>query len=260
MPLREVFNIVDEATRHAAPDPLLRAVRENRAVELISDCVLLRRDGHEYLIEDSAAPIRAEDGTVTGAVIVFRDVGGLRASARDMAHLAQHDALTNLPNRVLFGERVSNAIVLARRHQRQVAVLYLDLDGFKDINDSRGHALGDQLLLSVTARLVQAVRASDTVCRQGGDEFVVLLSEIDGAGDAAASAGKLLRMIAEPHDIDGQPLALTASIGIALYPQDGQEVFTLLRHADSAMYAAKRDGRNQLRFYEAGLKDGIGGR
>ena len=248
-PLSEIFTILNEVTRQPVPDPLQRAVREDRAVELANGCVLLRRDGHEYLIEDSAAPIRSRDGEVTGAVIVFRDVGALRATTRDLAHLAHHDVLTNLPNRLLFGERVANAIVLARRHLRQAAVLYVDLDGFKCINDTLGHALGDSLLLSVTERLVQSVRASDTVCRQGGDEFVVLLSEIDGAEDAAASAGKLLRTLAEPYLIEGHAVQLTASIGIALYPKDGREVVDLLRSADGAMYAAKRLGRNQFQFY-----------
>lgn len=248
-PLTRVFNIIDEATRQPAPDPLLRAVRENRAVELTGDCVLLHKDGREYQIEDSAAPIRAEDGEVSGAVIVFRDVSGLRASARDMAHLAHHDILTDLPNRLLFGERVANAIVLARRHMRQAALLYLDLDGFKDINDTLGHALGDQLLLSVTQRLVQGVRASDTVCRQGGDEFVILLSEIDSPSDAAASASKLLRTLAAPHFIEGHELKLTGSIGIGLYPKHGRDVVALMRSADSAMYAAKRNGRNQYQFF-----------
>lgn len=249
-PLSEVFDVVNEVTRQPVPDPLQRAMRENRAVKLPQDSLLLRRDGREVLIEDSAAPIRSRDGHVDGAVVVFRDVGGLRATARDLAHLAHHDVLTNLPNRLLFGERVATAIVLARRHVCQAAILYLDLDGFKNINDSHGHAQGDQLLLLVTERLVQSVRASDTVCRQGGDEFVVLLSEIDGAKDAVASADKLLRTLAEPYVIAGQTLQVTASIGIALYPKDGRDVVALLRSADYAMYAAKRLGRNQVQCFD----------
>lgn len=248
-PLAAVFNIIDETTRQAAPDPLQPAMQENRTVELTGDCLLLRKDGHEYQIEDSAAPIRTKDGQVSGAVIVFRDVGGLRANVRDLAHLAHHDVLTDLPNRVLFGERVANAIVLARRHNRQAALLYLDLDGFKDINDSQGHALGDQVLQSVTRRLVQGVRASDTVCRQGGDEFVILLSEIDAASDAAGSASKLLRAVAEPYVIEGHAFNLTASLGIAMYPEDGRDVAALLRSADNAMYRAKGNGRNQFQFF-----------
>jgi diguanylate cyclase (GGDEF)-like protein len=192
---------------------------------------------------------------VSGAVIVFRDVGSARARERGLAHLAHHDFLTDLPNRLLFGERVDTAIVLARRHQRQAALLYLDLDGFKPINDTLGHGLGDMLLQSVTQRLVQSVRASDTICRQGGDEFVILLSEIDGPADAAASAGKLLRTLAEPHYIGGRELSLTASIGIALYPKDGREVVALLHRADSAMYEAKRRGRNQYQFFSLLVPD-----
>lgn len=255
-PLAEVFTVLNEATRQPVSDPLQRAMQEDRAVELAHDSVLVRRDGHEYLVEDSAAPIRGCAGELVGAVIVFRDVGGVRATARDLAHLAHHDVLTDLPNRLLFGERVASAIVLARRHQRQAALLYLDLDGFKRINDSLGHALGDQLLLSVTRRLVHGVRASDTVCRQGGDEFVVLLSEIDSADDAAASAGKLLRTLAEPHVLDDQVLTLTASIGIALYPRDGRDAIALLRSADVAMYKAKRLGRNQMQFFTTAPQDG----
>ena len=250
-PTAVVFNIIDEVTRRPAQDPLLRALHENRTVALTPNCLLVRKDGHEYLIEDSAAPIRTKEGQVAGAVIVFRDVSGLRATVRDMAHLAQHDALTDLPNRLLFNERLANAVVLARRYQRQFALLYLDLDGFKCINDTLGHGRGDLVLRSVAHRLVDGVRASDTVCRQGGDEFVVLLSEVEGAADAAASAAAILRTLAAPHDIDGHQLGVTTSIGISLYPRDGRDVASLLRCADSAMYRAKRDGRNRYAFFTA---------
>ena len=248
-PLAVVFRLIDEMSRLPVPDPLLCALQENRTVELTTNCLLVRVDGYEYLIEDSAAPIRARDGQVSGAVIVFRDVSRLRASARDMTHLAQHDALTDLPNRLLFSERVATAIVVARRYKRQFALLYLDLDGFKRINDTLGHGCGDQLLRSVAGRLVAGVRASDTVCRQGGDEFVVLLSEVEGAADAAASAATILRTLAAPHAIDDHQLEITASVGISLYPRDGRDGETLLRCADSAMYRAKRGGRNRVAFF-----------
>ncbi len=250
-PLAAVFRLIDEMSRLPVPHPLLRALQENRTVELTANCLLVRQDGYEYLIEDSAAPIRAQDGQVSGAVIVFRDVSRLRANARDMTHLAQHDALTDLPNRLLFSERVASAIVVARRHKRLFALLYLDLDGFKCINDSLGHGCGDQLLRSVAGRLVAGVRASDTVCRQGGDEFVVLLSEVEGAADAAASAATILRTLAAPYAIDSHQLEITASIGISLYPRDGRDGETLLRCADSAMYRAKRGGRNRVVFFTA---------
>ena len=248
MPLNEVFNIVDELTRRPVPDPLARAMQENDVGTLPPNCLLVRKDGHEYLVEDSTAPIRRNDGAVCGAVIVFRDVGRQRANARHMTYVAQHDGLTDLPNRLLFSERLDNAIVLAQRHKRQFALLYLDLDGFKRINDSFGHGVGDQLLRSVAERLVHGVRASDTVCRQGGDEFVVLLSEVDGAADAAASAATILRTLSAPHGFDGQELCITASIGVSLYPQDGRDATRLLLGADNAMLRSKRGGRNGFAF------------
>ncbi len=202
-PLAEVFQIIDGATRELAPNPMARAVEENRTVGLTANCILIRRDGFESAVEDSAAPIHDRVGQVTGAVIVFRDVSAARATTQKLAHLAQHDFLTDLPNRMLLSDRVDNAIALARRHGKQRAVLFLDLDGFKHINDSLGHPIGDKLLQSVAQRLVACVRGSDTVSRQGGDEFVVLLSEIEHAEDAAVSAEKMLLALAAPHSIAG---------------------------------------------------------
>ena len=140
-----------------------------------------------------------------------------------MAHLAQHDFLTDLPNRVLLSDRVANAIALARRHGKQRAVLFLDLDGFKHINDSLGHPIGDQLLQSVAQRLVACVRGSDTVSRQGGDEFVILLSEIERAEDAGLSAEKMLLALAAPHSIAEKELHITASVGVSIYPDDARD-------------------------------------
>jgi len=248
-PLAEVFQIIDGATRELAPDPMTQAVRENQTVELSANCILIRRDGSESAIEDSAAPIHDHTGQVTGAVIVFHDVSAARAIARKMAHLAQHDFLTDLPNRMLFSDRVANAIALARRHGKQRAVLFLDLDRFKHINDSLGHPIGDKLLQSVAQRLVACVRGSDTVSRQGGDEFVVLLSEIEQAADAALSAEKMLVALAAPHSIAEKELHITASIGISIYPDDGQDAQTLIRCADTAMYHAKDKGRNNYQFF-----------
>jgi len=247
--LAEVFQIIDGATGEPAPDPMARAIRENRTVGLTANCILVRRDGFESAIEDSAAPIHDRSGKVTGAVIVFRDVSAARAISQKMAHLAQHDFLTDLPNRVLLNDRIANAIALARRHRRQRAVLFLDLDGFKDINDALGHRIGDALLQSVAQRMVACVRGADTVSRQGGDEFVILLSEIGHARDAALSAEKMLLALAAPHSISGNELQLTASIGISVYPDDGQDAETLIRCADTAMYQAKEQGRNNYRFF-----------
>src|SRR4029077_1180237 len=169
------------------------------------------RNGVEIPIEDSVAPIHDREGRATGAVIVFRDVSASRAMALQMTHSAQHDFLTGLPNRMLLNDRVGRAIALAPRHRKKVAVLFLDLDGFKHINDSLGHRIGDKLLQSIAKRLVDCVRASDTVSRQGGDEFVVLLSEMEQSADAAITARRMLQAVAEAHSIDQHDLHVTTS-------------------------------------------------
>src|SRR6266851_207737 len=214
-PLAEVFRIIDGATRKTARDPMEMAVAQNRTVGLTVDCVLIRRDAFESAIEDSAAPIHDRAGRVIGAVIVFHDVSAARAMSQEMTHSAQHDVVTNLPNRMLLNDRISQSISLARRQHRPLAVLFLDLDRFKYINDSLGHAVGDQLLQSSSKRLLAGVRNSDTVSRQGGDEFVILLSEISHPEDAATSAKKIILSLNEPHSIDGHDLDIAGSIGIS---------------------------------------------
>ena len=250
-PLGEVFRIIDGVTRKAARDPMEMAVAQNRTVGLTADCVLIRRDGIESGIEDSAAPIHDRAGRVIGAVIVFHDVTGARAMSHQMEHTAQHDVLTNLPNRLLLNDRITQAISRARRDSSFLAVLFLDLDGFKHINDSLGHAVGDQLLKSISARLVTAVRRSDTVSRQGGDEFVILLSEIALPQAAAASAKKILFSLNAPHALEGQDLHINGSVGISIYPADGEDAETLIKNADTAMYHAKEQGRNNFQFFKA---------
>jgi diguanylate cyclase (GGDEF)-like protein len=164
-------------------------------------------------------------------------------------HSAEHDFLTGLPNRMLLNDRIGQAIVQAPRHNKQVAVLFLDLDGFKHINDSLGHPVGDRLLQSVAKRLEHCVRASDTVSRQGGDEFVVLLSEAEHWEDAATIARRILDSVAQPHSIDQHDLHVTTSIGVSVYPTDGIDSETLIKNADTAMYQAKENGRHSYRFF-----------
>jgi diguanylate cyclase (GGDEF)-like protein/PAS domain S-box-containing protein len=248
-PVTEVFQIIDGLTRQPAPDPMEMAIAQNRTVALTANCVLLRRDGSESAIEDSAAPIHDCAGRLTGAVIVFHDVTATRAMSLQMAYSAQHDFVTNLPNRVLLNDRISQSITLARRQDRAIAVLFLDLDHFKYINDSLGHAIGDQLLQCVSKRLQASVRGSDTVSRQGGDEFVILLSEIAHPKDAATSAKKILRSLSAPCSIAGHDLHIDGSIGISIYPADGGDAETLIKNADTAMYHAKEQGRNNFQFF-----------
>jgi diguanylate cyclase (GGDEF)-like protein/PAS domain S-box-containing protein len=252
-PMGEVFRILDAVTRETTPNPIDRAVGLNRTVHLQENCVLVRRDGSDTPIEDSVAPIHDREGKATGAVIVFRDVSIARAMAAEMTYSAQHDFLTGLPNRMLLNDRVSQAIVLAPRHSNKVAILFLDLDGFKHINDSLGHPIGDKLLQSIAKRLVDCVRSSDTVSRQGGDEFVVLLSEVHRSEDAAISALRILQAVAEAHPIDQHDLHVTASIGVSVYPDDGQDAETLIKNADTAMYQAKENGRQSYQFFKPAM-------
>ena len=212
--------------------------------------------------QDAAAQARAELGALTTALLREANerliVATLRAqtmaeAAEDataqMAHMAQHDVLTGLPNRSLLTDRLTQAIALAQRHGKRVALVYLDLDRFKHINDSLGHAVGDQLLQATARRLQQFVRQSDTVCRQGGDEFVVLLAEVEALRDAALMAAKLVETMAEPFPVGAHNLHVTASIGVSVYPDDSRDVDALVRNADIAMYEAKRRGRNNYQLF-----------
>jgi diguanylate cyclase (GGDEF)-like protein/PAS domain S-box-containing protein len=253
--LHEVFQIIDGATRKPAPDPMEEAIRENKAVKLTPNCTLIRRDGSESSIEDSAAPIHDRSGSITGAVIVFHDVTESRVITEQMSHLAQHDILTDLPNRLLLKDRIDRAIVAARRNDTRVAVLYIDLDGFKDINDSLGHSTGDRILQSTAKRLLSCVRSSDTISRQGGDEFVVLLSEIKQPFDAGITARKILTALNEPFSTDGHELQLTASVGLSTYPDDGQDAEILLKHADTAMYEVKKGQHHNFLFFNQEMND-----
>jgi diguanylate cyclase (GGDEF)-like protein/PAS domain S-box-containing protein len=248
-PIEDVFRIVDATTRESVPNPMIQAIRDNKAVALTPNCVLIRRDGAEGAVEDSAAPIHDHSGAVTGAVIVFHDVSAARAMTLKMSYLAQHDSLTDLPNRILLNDRLHEAMTLSSRYQRKLAVLFVDLDRFKHINDSLGHVVGDRLLQSVAARLFTCVRSSDTVGRQGGDEFVVLLWEVRHAQDAAITAVKILETLRQPHHIDGHEIHITGSIGVVTYPDDGTDAETLMKKADTAMYHAKAAGRDSYQFF-----------
>jgi diguanylate cyclase (GGDEF)-like protein/PAS domain S-box-containing protein len=249
-PLADAFRIMDATTRVSTPNPMAKAVRQNRSGSLPANCILVRRDGNEIFIEDSVAPIHDRDGLVAGSVLVFRDVTAARALAAQITRLAERDSLTGLPNRLLLNDRIGQAIAGAPRNGRQIAVLFLDLDDFKRINDSLGHSAGDRLLQSVAKRLKQCVRNPDTVSRQGGDEFTAVLQEIEHPEDAAIAANRILEAVAETHSIDGCDLHITASIGVSIYPDDGLDAETLIKNADTAMYQAKESGRHTYRFFE----------
>jgi diguanylate cyclase (GGDEF)-like protein/PAS domain S-box-containing protein len=253
-PMAEVVRILDATTREPIPDLMQAAFGENRTMHLPPNSILIRRDGVEIPIEDSVAPIHNREGQPTGAVIVFRDVSAARAMAEQIAHLAEHDFLTGLPNRMLLNDRIGQAIALAPRHGKKVALLFLDLDGFKQINDSLGHAGGDKLLQSIASRLQSCVRCTDTVSRHGGDEFVVLLSEVQRTEDAAMLARQIVESVADSHSIDGSSVHVTCSIGISVYPDDGAEAGALLENADAAMYQVKGNGRQGYQFFSPEMR------
>ena len=247
-PLVDVFRIVDAATRDSARNPMEAAIQLDTMVGLTPNCLLIRRDGSEIAIEDSASPIHDRGGQVIGAVMVFHDVSVARALAVRATHLAQHDFMTDLPNRMLLHDRITQAIASVRRRGNRIAVLFLDLDRFKHVNDSLGHVVGDALLQCVARRLETCVRSSDTVSRQGGDEFVVLLSDIDHADDAAAGAQKVLATLVTPIDVASHQLHVTTTIGISLL-DDGTDAATLIQCADTAMYHAKQHGHHTDEFF-----------
>ena len=268
---QQVTNIIPEgfAARLIADD--LRSAADALAQQIGTGIELIarRKDGSEFPIEIMLSPFESAEGILVTAAIrdislrnaaeehlalkveeLSRSMNLARAMSLEMVHSAQHDFLTGLPNRVLLNDRISQAIVRAPRHSKQVAVLFLDLDGFKHINDSLGHSIGDKLLQSIASRLVACVRSTDTVSRQGGDEFVVLLSEAEQWEDADTVARRMLQAVAKAHPIDHRDLHITASIGVSVYPDDGSDAETLIKNADTAMYQAKENGRQGYQFFK----------
>jgi diguanylate cyclase (GGDEF)-like protein/PAS domain S-box-containing protein len=254
-PSGDIFRFFNSASPERQINPLALAVREGRIVGLPAGSILVRRDGFESAVEDSAAPIHDRRGGVTGAVMVFHDVTHARAMSQRMSYLAHHDYLTDLPNRLLLDDRLAQAIGVARRMHQQLAVLFVDVDRFKHINDSLGHVIGDELLQSIALRLRASVRSSDTVSRQGGDEFVIVLSAIAHAKDAAFSANKILAALGMPHSVKEHELQISVSIGIGVYPDDGTDSMTLIKNADVAMLNAKESGRNNYQFFRSDMNE-----
>lgn len=249
--LNDIFPLVDVNTGEPISNPTVRAIIENTTVGLEAACELIQRHGGRIAVEASASPIHDRQGAVIGAVMVAHDVTAARELSQKLARLALHDNLTDVPNRALLNDRLAQAIERARRTGRAVALLYVDLDRFKTINDSLGHAVGDQLLQSAARRLLDCVRSTDTVSRHGGDEFVVLLAEVIQPQDAVICADKMIRALEAPHQIGTHELRVSASIGIATFPGDAQDAESLIRNADVAMYQAKTNGRNGYQCFKS---------
>ncbi|HEU4844136.1 MAG TPA: EAL domain-containing protein [Burkholderiaceae bacterium] len=208
-----------------------------------------RRDGELYLEHLTISSICDDAGVCTHYAAIFADITQRRLAEERLNYLATHDALTGLPNRSLFGERLEHALRCALRAQQRIAVLFLDLDRFKLVNDSLGHGVGDELLKMVGERLRAAVRETDTVARLGGDEFTLLLEDVGDARHVAHIAQKLLEAIGAPFAIGGEEIYVTPSIGVSMYPDDGEDAQTLVLHADRAMYEAKGAGKNNFQFF-----------
>lgn len=213
-----------------------------------------RIEGQEHALLLRATPLRI-DG-VAGIVAIHSDVSEHVRTERRLSHLAHHDALTGLPNRLLFQDRLQSALALSRRNHWLLAVMFVDLDRFKTINDTLGHEVGDRLLQEAARRLQKSVRDCDTVCRMGGDEFALVLPELGDMHEAAQVPQRIVESLHAPLHIDGHDLEMTASIGIALFPADADEPDALVRQADAAMYRAKRLGRDNYQFYAAGMEIG----
>lgn len=231
---------------------LLKRLRAGEITDYQRERRLMRRDGSPVWVNVSVSMMRDANGSQR-FITVVEDISRRKSAEEALMRMANHDALTGLPNRLLLQDRLSQAIVHAQRGGAQVAVMFIDLDRFKHVNDSLGHDAGDQMICEIARRLSGSLRESDTVARQGGDEFVVVLPELAGETDAAKVAQKLLDNLFQPLLLVGQEVFPTGSIGIAMYPRDGTDAATLLKNADSAMYQSKGRGGNHFSFYVSDL-------
>ncbi|MEE9426145.1 MAG: EAL domain-containing protein [Methylococcales bacterium] len=226
-----------------------QCIRENTSLRLPSDTVVINTQHKELAILGTIAPIHNNAGRPTGAVVAITDVTEMRNLMREMEHQANHDVLTGLPNRVLLRDRLEHAILRAKRTERKVIVLFIDLDGFKTVNDGLGHFAGDNLLKAVSERLRLTARQEDTIARIGGDEFVILLENIITSDQIETVTQKIISIFAQPFIVDRHELFIGASIGVSVYPKDGENHETLLNNADTAMYRAKAGGRNTVCYF-----------
>ena len=247
--LESVFHTVNEESPEMVENPIILCLQEECVVEFANHTILMDRKGSSLAIEFSAAPIRDRNDVVIGVVLVFRDVSYKRSLLKELAHQAQHDALTGLPNRHWFNKSLSQALIQSRSKTGMLAVMFLDLDRFKLINDTMGHNLGDQLLKKVAERVGQTLRTGDILARLGGDEFLILLSDIRNDQEVVSVSERILKVFTQPIVIEDNEVYMSTSIGISLYPRDGSDMETLVKQADTAMYLAKEKGRNNYQFF-----------
>lgn len=254
LPLANVFDVINETTRKPVRNPVQLVLAHGKAVALANHSVLICRNGTEVPIEDSGAPIRDRNGIIIGVVLVFHDVSVAHEMAKQLQYQATHDLLTGLPNRQLLLDRFDHAASVANRSQQRLALLFLDLDHFKNVNDSLGHPVGDKLLQQVAARLLACVPAGHTVSRQGGDEFVILSEAIDSTDVVTALAAHIITAVSERYVVENHELTITPSIGISIYPDDAVNVDDMIKNADAAMYLAKAKGRNNFQLFTSDMR------
>ncbi|WP_372942804.1 EAL domain-containing protein [Shewanella sp.] len=255
--IESVMQLRDSNTRHTLLNPLYIALREQRIVAMALNSQLTARGGQVFAVEDSAAPIRNENGEVIGAIMVFHDVSEAMAMAMKMSHLANHDQLTDLPNRILLQDRLSVACSAAESFGNKAAALLVDIDHFKYLNDSLGHQLGDEMICLMAQRLRSLIPPSYTLARLGGDEFVILMSDAHSVEASSVLAAKLVEAMHEPFILAGQKFSVSISVGISVFPNDAKDAEELMRHADVAMYRAKQEGRNRFSFFSHDLESSI---
>lgn len=253
-PIESIMPLRSHGEEVPLQNPIRIALVQQRKVGMALDTLLVTRSGHRVPVEDSASPIRDVEGNIAGAVIVFHDVSETRAMAIKMTHLAQHDQLTDLPNRLLLADRISQAMRSAVAAHGSLALMILDLDHFKFINDSQGHHIGDMILRIVAERLTEAFKSNATISRQGGDEFMILLPEIASPEQARIAAQTAIDLVSTTMTVEGADFHIGCSVGISVYPDDALTREDLMRHADSALYRAKSDGRNRLSFHSASIE------
>lgn len=254
-PLGDVLVIVDAETRRQLTSLSLIALKDGNLARHQNDILLRRRDGELLPIEEIAAPLRDSTGRLLGVVTTFRDVSKIRALTMELGYLASHDPLTGLPNRTLLLDRLSQELAHAERNKSRLAVLYLDLDLFKNVNDLLGHAAGDQLLQQVAQRLQKCIRRSDTVSRLGGDEFAILLTAFGPVAYLSELGAKIAKRLRIPYTIGQDRVDISTSVGISVYPEDGRDSETLIKHADVAMYQAKARGRDNVQFFAPAMHE-----
>lgn len=245
----DILVIMDETSGRSIRSMSYVTLKTHQEETHRSEITLLRSDGERVSVEEIAAPLRDADERFFGVVITLRDVSKVRVLNEKLVHMATHDALTGLPNRALLKDRLSQELAHAERHGGRVGLMYLDLDLFKEVNDKFGHTAGDDLLREVAVRLQDCVRRTDTVCRVGGDEFIILVSEFDAMESLHELGAKIAESLTTEFQLDGNTAVISTSVGISVFPEDGEDPEILIKHADTAMYQAKACGRNNVQFF-----------